>query len=390
MRHQVQPEGADLEILSLELPCEKGLLPLTQSGIPSQFELELSTTVLMGLHLVPSTTSTDRTTEDQRMSTLKTRFALAIASAAFSASAAHAHDPSATVEREPLPIASSPTATQTEAAEKFWTLVGKPEVRSSAVVVFDDTDDSVLYSKNAKQAMPIASITKLMTALVVREADQDLNEVLTITQDDRDTEKGTSSRLLIGTELTRADLLHLALMSSENRAAHALGRNFPGGLKPFVRAMNAKAKELGMTSARFVEPTGLSSGNVSSAADLVKLVKAASSDPLIRHYSISQSHEVQVGNYVLEFRNSNSLTSKEEWHIAMQKTGYTSEAGRCLVMTAFVQDRPIVMVLLNSFGKHTRLADARRVRNWMEVSGANSPRYARTTAGVSAAAAPAP
>lgn len=324
------------------------------------------------------------------MSTLKTRFALTIAVTALFANSVPAHDQSSSLERKPLPMTDSPTAGQTEAAEKFWTLVGKPEVRSSSVVVFDDTDDEVLYSKNAKQALPIASITKLMTALVVREADQDLNELLTITAEDRDTYKGTSSRLTIGTELTRADLLHLALMSSENRAAHALGRNYPGGLKPFVRAMNAKAKELGMKSARFVEPTGLSSGNVSSASDLVKLVKAASSDPLIRHYSISQSHEVQVGSYVLEFRNSNSLTSKEDWHIAMQKTGYTSEAGRCLVMTAFVEDRPVVMVLLNSFGKHTRLADARRVRTWMEVSGANSPRYARAAAGVSAAAAPAP
>jgi D-alanyl-D-alanine endopeptidase (penicillin-binding protein 7) len=286
--------------------------------------------------------------------------------------------------------AYSPTSAQSQAAEKFWVLAGKPQVRSSAVVIFDEADESLLYAKNAKQAMPIASITKLMTALVVRDADQDLNEVLTITTEDRDTEKGTTSRLLIGTELTRADLLHLALMSSENRAAHALGRNYPGGLKAFVRAMNAKAKELGMKSARFVEPTGLSSSNVSSAADLVKLVTAASRDPLIRHYSTNQSHEVEVGNQILQFRNSNSLTSKEDWHIALQKTGYTSEAGRCLVMTAFVQERPVVMVLLNSVGKYTRIADARRVRMWMERSIDEAPRYARAAAGVTAASSPAP
>ena len=298
-----------------------------------------------------------------------------------------------TVAEDPtsrLATAYSPTSTQSQAAEKFWTLVGKPEVRSSAVIVFDEADEALLYSKNAKQAMPIASITKLMTALVVRAADQDLNEVLTITTEDRDTKKGTTSRLLIGTELTRADLLHLALMSSENRAAHALGRNYPGGLKAFVRAMNAKAKELGMKSARFVEPTGLSSGNISSAADLVKLVTAASRDPLIRHYSTNQSHEVQVGNQILQFKSSNSLTSKEDWQIALQKTGYTSDAGRCLVMTAFVHERPIVMVLLNSVGKYTRIADARRVRTWMERSASESLRYARAAAGVTAASSPAP
>ncbi len=289
-----------------------------------------------------------------------------------------------------LATAYTPTSPQSEAAEHFWTLVGKPQVKSSSVVIFDETEESILYSKNAKQAMPIASITKLMTALVVREVDQPLNEVLKITTDDRDTLRGTTSRLLIGTELTRADLLHLALMSSENRAAHALGRNYPGGLKAFVRAMNTKAKALGMKSARFVEPTGLSSGNVSSAADLVKLVLEASRDPLIRHYSTNQSHEVQVGDHVLEFRNSNSLISKEDWRIELQKTGYTSDAGRCLVMTAFVHERPVVMVLLNSFGKYTRVADARRVRKWMEASVADAPRYASATAGVAGTSEAAP
>jgi D-alanyl-D-alanine endopeptidase (penicillin-binding protein 7) len=327
------------------------------------------------------------------MRTTIDRCALALATTVLFSYAAALKADTQTLGNDPasrVASAYSPTSAQSQAVEKFWVLAGKPEVRSTAVVIFDESDESLLYAKNAKQPMPIASITKLMTALVVRGADQDLNEVLTITSEDRDTQKGTTSRLLIGTELTRADLLHLALMSSENRAAHALGRNYPGGLKAFVRAMNAKAKALGMKSARFVEPTGLSSSNVSSAADLVKLVTEASRDPLIRHYSTNQSHEVEVGNQILQFRNSNSLTSKEDWHIALQKTGYTSEAGRCLVMTAFVQERPVVMVLLNSVGKYTRIADARRVRTWMERSTAESPRYARAAAGVTAASSPAP
>lgn len=266
------------------------------------------------------------------------------------------------------PRMSSQDLSSSEHAGPFWSLAGKPEVKSSSVVIFDQNDGEMLYSKQADQPLPIASITKLMTALVVREANQPLDEMLTITIDDRDTERGTTSRLVVGTELSRDDLLHLALMSSENRAAHALGRNYPGGLPAFAKAMNAKAKALGMKSAHFVEPTGLSSRNVSSAADLVKLVLAASEDPLIREYSTSEGHTVMVGRQLLEFRNSNSLVGKEDWEIALQKTGYTSDAGRCLVMSAFVQERPIVMILLNSVGKYTRIADARRVRRWMEAT----------------------
>jgi D-alanyl-D-alanine endopeptidase (penicillin-binding protein 7) len=275
-----------------------------------------------------------------------------------------------------LTDAARPSDLMFEAPEApFWSLSGKPEVKSSAVVVFDQYDGAELYSRNADRAMPIASITKLMTALVVREADLPLDDVITITGDDRDTERGTTSRLLIGTQLTRGDLLHLALMSSENRAAHALGRTYPGGMPAFVKAMNAKAKELGMDSAYFVEPTGLSAKNVASASDLVKLVLAASEDPLIAELSTSSSHTVTVGRQLLEFRNSNALVDKEDWHIALQKTGYTSDAGRCLVMATYVEDRPIVMVLLNSVGKYTRLADARRVRAWMESTN-DSSRFA--------------
>jgi D-alanyl-D-alanine endopeptidase (penicillin-binding protein 7) len=242
------------------------------------------------------------------------------------------------------------------------------KVKSSSVMVIDAEDSSVLYSKHADVAMPIASISKLMTALVALEANQPMDEYLEITEDDRDTEKGTTSRLTPGTELTRRDMLHLALMASENRAANAIGRNYPGGLAAFIPAMNAKARELGMTSAHFVEPTGLSSQNVSSAADLIKLVTAASRNPTIREYSTYQSYAVPVGRQLIEFRNTNSLVSKSGWDIALQKTGYTVDAGRCLVMKALIQDREVVMVLLHSVGKYTRVADAGRIKKWMEGS----------------------
>lgn len=301
------------------------------------------------------------------MRTLSARITLLVAAAFLSTAAVQAEPSIARPSSIPPSAIGSANDLLIESPERpFWSLAGKPEVKSSAVVVFDQHDGAQLYARNASRAMPIASITKLMTALVIREADLPLDDVIKITADDRDTERGTTSRLLIGTELTRGDLLHLSLMSSENRAAHALGRTYPGGMPAFVKAMNAKAKELGMDTARFVEPTGLSALNVSSPADLVKLVLASSEDPLISELSTSHSHTVMVGRQLLEFRNSNALVDKDDWHIALQKTGYTSDAGRCLVMTTYVEDRPVVMVLMNSVGKYTRLADARRVRNWME------------------------
>jgi D-alanyl-D-alanine endopeptidase (penicillin-binding protein 7) len=254
-----------------------------------------------------------------------------------------------------------------------------PELKSRSVVVVDESDASVLYAKKANAAVPIASITKLMTALVVLESGEPLDEAIKIAADDRDLKYGSGSRLTVGSELTREDLLHLSLMSSENRAAHALGRVHPGGMAKFVRAMNVKAKALGMTTARFADPTGLSNKNVSSASDLVKLVMAASEHPLIRRYSTSQSHVVQIGKQMLEFRNTNTLVNKEDWDIALQKTGYTSEAGQCLVMKTTIQERPVVMVFLNSFGKLTRVAEARRIRKWMERS-APSSQLASSTA----------
>lgn len=267
-----------------------------------------------------------------------------------------------TTQKQP---AKKPPSKKTPAATVDLT---RPDVRSNAVLVFDETDSSVVYARRADQVVPIASITKLMTALVVLDGHQPLDEVLEITRADRDTEHGSTSRLAIGTKLTRGELLHLALMSSENRAAHALGRNYPGGLESFVRTMNIKAESLEMTHTRFADPTGLSSRNLSSATDLAKLVIAASRDPDIRRFSTDERYTVKVGKQLIEFRNTNSLVSKPNWDISVQKTGYTADAGRCLVMKSTIKDRPVVMILLNSAGKYTRVADASRIRKWLEAT----------------------
>jgi D-alanyl-D-alanine endopeptidase (penicillin-binding protein 7) len=244
-----------------------------------------------------------------------------------------------------------------------------PKLKSSSVLIFDPSDSSVLYSRNSDVAAPIASITKLMTALVVLDAKQPLDEPLEITQAEQDLPKGGYSRLAVGTVLTRGDLMHLALMSSENRAAHALGNNYPGGMPAMVRAMNAKAAELGMTSAHFVDPTGLSSENVASPEDLSKLVIAASRNPAIREYSTDKRYTVRVRRHLVEFRNTDNLVANPTWNIIVQKTGYIAEAGRCLVMEAVIEGRNVVIVLLDSLGKYTRVADAKRVKSWMEESG---------------------
>jgi len=215
--------------------------------------------------------------------------------------------------------------------------------------------------------MPIASISKLVTALTVADANQPMDAVIEITDEDRAIGKGAFSRLAVGTRLTRGDLFHLALMASENRAAHALARNYPGGMAAFMPAMNAKAKELGMTSSHFVEPTGLSSDNVASPEDLSKLVMAASRNSTIREYSTDPGFDVRVGRRMVGFHNTNSLVNNPTWDIVVQKTGYIEEAGRCLVMQTVIEGRTIVIVLLNSFGKQTRVADATRVRKWMEA-----------------------
>jgi D-alanyl-D-alanine endopeptidase (penicillin-binding protein 7) len=241
-----------------------------------------------------------------------------------------------------------------------------PDVRSASVLVLDDSDSSVIYARNEKAVTPIASITKLMTALVVLDGKQPLDERIEIRKGDVWKGKGWFSRLPVGAKLTRGDLLHLALMSSENRAAHVLGRNYPGGLATFVRTMNLKAKALGMTNTRFVDASGLSAQNVSTARDLARLIAAAARNPDIRAYSTSPRHSVRVGRQTLTFGNTNSLVSNPLWHVAVQKTGFLNEAGHCLVMQATVDERPVTFILLNSFGKYTRVADAKRIREWME------------------------
>jgi serine-type D-Ala-D-Ala endopeptidase (penicillin-binding protein 7) len=253
------------------------------------------------------------------------------------------------------------------AARPAHAAADQPEVRSSAVLVLDESSATVLLARQADVATPIASITKLMSALVILGGRQSLEEVLEITAADREHGRGAHSRLAIGTRLSRGDLLHLALMSSENRAAHALARNYPGGLPGFVAAMNQRARSLGMSNAHFVDPTGLSSGDVASPADLSRLVIAASHEPLIQEYSTDEFHSVRAGRRVLEFRNTDLLVRNPAWNIIVQKTGYITEAGRCLVMKTLIRGRSVVIVLLDSFGKYTRVADARRIRKWLEA-----------------------
>jgi D-alanyl-D-alanine endopeptidase (penicillin-binding protein 7) len=243
----------------------------------------------------------------------------------------------------------------------------QPDIRSTAMLVLDEDTSTVLLARQADVPTPIASITKLLTAIVVLEARQPLDEVLQVTEEDHEHGRGAFSRLTIGTRLSRGDLLHVALMSSENRAAHALGRNYPGGLSACVAAMNAKAQALGMRNAHFVDPTGLSSENVASPADLSKLVIAASHVPTIQQFSTDRMHAVRVGRRQLEFRNTDLLVRNPAWNIVVQKTGYITEAGKCLVMKAVIRDRPVVIVLLDSYGKYTRVADAQRIRKWLEA-----------------------
>ena len=240
------------------------------------------------------------------------------------------------------------------------------ELKSSVALVVDQDTSEVLFGKNPEAVLPIASLTKLMTAVVVVEAHQSLDDMMEITAEDIDTEKGSRSRLVVGTQLTRGEMLHLALMSSENRAAHALGRYYPGGLWAAVQAMNRKALSLGMSSTRYIEPTGLSSENQSSAADLAKLVKAAYQYPLIRELSTSSERQVWTGSKTLQFHTTNGLVRNPSWQIGLQKTGYISEAGRCLVMQAQLAGRRLIMVFLDSAGKYSRIGDAERVRRWLE------------------------
>ncbi|PWF55455.1 D-alanyl-D-alanine endopeptidase [Massilia glaciei] len=241
------------------------------------------------------------------------------------------------------------------------------DLKSSAALVLDQASSEVLFEKNANIALPIASITKLMTGLIVVQAKQDMNELLTVSEDDIDHEKGTGSRLRIGTQLSRGTMLHLALMSSENRAASVLGRYFPGGRAAFVAAMNTKAQLLGMRDTRYVDTSGLSSRNVASARDLARLVVTAHTEPLLRQYSTDPKSFVDASGRTLQYSNTNHLVANPEWDIGLQKTGFINEAGRCLVMQTMIQGRAVVMVFLDSKGKQSRTADAGRIRKWLEA-----------------------
>ncbi len=240
---------------------------------------------------------------------------------------------------------------------------------SSSALVIDQTTGKALVEKQPDTVVPIASISKLMTAMVVLDAKLDMNEVIRISEDDVDSLKGTRSRLPVGTTMTRETAMLLALMSSENRAAHALGRHYPGGLAAFVQAMNHKAQALGMYHSRFEEPTGLSSNNVSTAHDLARMVTAAARYPEIRNFSTTAEARLDLNGRVRDFGNTNALVRSDNWQIGVSKTGYIAEAGRCLVMQAWVADKPVVIVLLDSVGKMTRVGDANRIKRWMESAG---------------------
>ena len=256
---------------------------------------------------------------------------------------------------------------------------GKLRLASANVLVLDVQDGRRMYAKAADEVTPIASLTKLMTAMVVLDANPSLDDPVAVDMDDFDFIKGSHSRLRMGATLTRGEMLRLALMSSENRAASSLARHYPGGHDAFVAAMNAKAAELGMTRTKFEDSTGLSPHNVSTANDLALMVGAAAQYPLIRNYTTTTEHfvEVQPSGQVLGFNNSNALVKNVTWDIQLQKTGYIREAGRCVVMLATIASRPMVIVLLDSLGKYTRLGDAQRVKHWLETGESLPPPTAK-------------
>ncbi|CAD6536771.1 D-alanyl-D-alanine endopeptidase [Paraburkholderia metrosideri] len=253
-------------------------------------------------------------------------------------------------------------------------------LRSSVAYVIDQNSGESLFDKNSRAVVPIASITKLMTSMVVLDSKEPMTDQIEVTDEDRDYEKNTGSRLSVGSVLSREDMLHIALMASENRAAAALSRYFPGGRPAFLAAMNAKAKQLGMTDTHFENPTGLTSQNVSSARDLVKMVNAAYQYPMIRKFSTDHSYEVYTGKRTLAYNSTNALVRNPTWDIGLQKTGFINEAGECLVMQATIHGRPMIIVLLDSSGKYSRFADATRLRTWLD-NGGDQPRITSADAG---------
>jgi D-alanyl-D-alanine endopeptidase (penicillin-binding protein 7) len=268
---------------------------------------------------------------------------------------------------KPAPKAKAAKSTKSAPATDF-DKSGEPNLMSTAALVLDANTGETLFAKNADQVHPIASITKLMTAMVVLDANLPLDEAIQISSEDLDLLKGTKSRLPIGAHFRRDDLIRIALVASDNRAAAALGRSYPGGIAAFVDAMNAKAKLLGIESTRFVDSSGLAPGNVSSPADLGKMVAAASSYPMIREYSTTPAIDVTLpdSGRKLAYVNTNALVRAGNWDIGVSKTGYISESGKCLVMQAMIANTPIVIVLLDSWGRLTRIGDANRIKRWLE------------------------
>lgn len=239
------------------------------------------------------------------------------------------------------------------------------KVKSQIALVFDENNKSSLFDKNSSKIVPIASITKLMTAMVIEDSSLSMDEIIPIVEDNPNI-KRSKSRLKINDSFTRYELLQLALMSSENRAALSLGTNYPGGLESFVIAMNNKAKDLDMKDTKFYEPTGLDKNNVSTANDLVKMVIAASNYKLIHKFTTTTKHETQTSKKLLTYKNTNPLVSISNWNIGLSKTGYTKEAGKCLVMQTIINDNPIVIILLASKGKTSRITDAKHVKDWID------------------------
>jgi len=287
---------------------------------------------------------------------------------AASAAQASASQPAAGVESVPEPeVATGPA----RPGESFGHMAGLHRVpdplklRSSAVIVVDAATGDMLYGKNESAVLPVASLTKLMTAIILRDASQALDEPITITEDDKDREKNSRSRLRVGTTLPRGVALQLALMSSENRAAHALARHYPGGIEAFVAAMNRKAVALGLNDTRFADPTGLSSLNQSSARDIARLARAAARDELLRDYSTTKDYLLPVGKRSLRYLNSNRLVRRGTWDIELQKTGFTNEAGHNVAMQARLGGRDVIVVLLDATDKASRGADAERIRRWV-------------------------
>ncbi len=266
-------------------------------------------------------------------------------------------------------VAYQPRATSVGQAFGLHDTPDSLALRSSVAYVVDQNTSETLFDKNSRAVVPIASITKLMTSMVVLDSHMPLTDEITVTDEDRDCEKFTGSRLAVGSVLNREDMLHIALMASENRAAAALSRYYPGGRPAFIAAMNAKAKSLGMMDTHFENSTGLTSQNVSSARDLVKMVNAAYQYPLIRKFSTDRSYDVFTGKRNLAYNSTNALIRNASWDIGLQKTGFINEAGECLVMQATVNGRPVIMVLLDSYGKYSRFADAGRLRSFLDTLG---------------------